>query len=150
KCILTLWAVQIPRAGPAPGLGLSHPPPGVSCCPGRRGESMLPSRRRKRLGFNLVELVLVISIVGVLAGLVVVAVQKLREADARIPTINPLKLLGMPCHNCNDVYKRLPPGQMAWVTNQWSAGGVINDVACAVAWNGRAGSLHYHLMPYLE
>jgi prepilin-type N-terminal cleavage/methylation domain-containing protein/prepilin-type processing-associated H-X9-DG protein len=97
-------------------------------------------RSSRPRGFTLIELLVVIAIIAVLIGLLLPAVQKVREAAARIKCANTLKQVGLALHNYHDANGVLPPA--CWKERVPGSPSGANSVT-AYYWN-------FMLLPYLE
>ena len=98
-------------------------------------------RASSRPAFTLVELLVVIAIIGILIGLLLPAVQKVRESAARTKCTDNLKQIGLALHDYHDINLCFPPGYVDGNTNIDST--PDNDVGPGWGWAS-------FLLPYLE
>jgi len=107
---------------------------------------------RRRVGFTLIELLVVIAIIAILIGLLLPAVQKVREAAARAKCMNNTKQLGIACHSYHDRVGQLPPAiQLRSGVSRTRAGGqafgpnwvvlILPDIEQGALYNTQAANI---------
>ncbi|HKM56665.1 MAG TPA: DUF1559 domain-containing protein, partial [Isosphaeraceae bacterium] len=100
-----------------------------------------------RKGFSLIELLVVIAIVAILVGMLMLAVQKVREASARIVCANNLHQIGIAFALHHDTYSFLPTGGQGYgASRTWSSG--VGSIPAS--YDKQQWAWGYQILPYIE
>jgi prepilin-type N-terminal cleavage/methylation domain-containing protein len=102
--------------------------------------------------FTLVELLVVIAIIGILVGIILPAVQQIRETARRTKCMNNVRQLALACHNFESTHGHFPPGSAYWAASgtQRYIDSSIWDNRSGTAHEGNYPSWHRFILPFVE
>jgi prepilin-type N-terminal cleavage/methylation domain-containing protein/prepilin-type processing-associated H-X9-DG protein len=104
-----------------------------------------PRKFSRQRSYTLIELLVVIGIIGVLIGLLLPAVQKIRESANRLACTNNLKQLGLALHNFHDTHGHFPPGYWDGPPDRIQHHGWAVYILCEIEQDNLAKLYHWEL-----
>jgi len=96
-------------------------------------------KHRQRTGFTLVELLVVIAIIGILIGMLLPAVQQVREAARRTACLNNMRQIGIGCLNFESAFQEYP-----------TAGGAVEEFSQNESFGYESASWMFQILPFIE